>query len=365
MYAITVPVFTRYLNNLDAILVKAGDQRHRAQDQAGGAGRRPGWRRTCTRSPFQVQSTTDRMKFALSRLHPARTAAELGRQRGDDRRPARPHRQKGAGVRSQSFAEADLAGSEDKVLTLKVRGENTQVQPPRAHHAQRRAADLLPRDHRLRDPAPQWRAGGQAGRRSSTGPAHRRSRRLRRRAGGDPLLAGVAISRAGNALLALGRPALPTSTTGPPSSTFLASAQRAAETVGDDHDHYWTSFGPTNLHLHRVAAAVELGDAKHTLDSYRRVARADPRPARSGRRAHHLLDLARAHPDRRPQLRRRGPPRGRSPRPRRDPPPTRRPPGRDRPPRADQGCTGAARHRGSPNAWGCRTDSSRHALDTP
>lgn len=43
--------------------------------------------------------------------------------------------------------------------------------------------------------------------------------------------------------------------------TLLDEASRAAGHLGADDNLYWTAFGPTNVAAHRVAAAVELGDA--------------------------------------------------------------------------------------------------------
>jgi len=123
MYAITVPVFTRYLTNLDAILAKA---------EADAAARKikpevlPASRLAPDMLPlsFQVQSSTDRIKFALARLTGRTppnwednevTLADL-----------RARVRKGLDYVA-TFTEADLAGSESKMLTIKVRGEDTQV----------------------------------------------------------------------------------------------------------------------------------------------------------------------------------------------------------------------------------------------
>jgi hypothetical protein len=123
MYAITVPVFTRYLHNLDAILVKA---------EADAVARKikPEVLVASRLAPdmhplsFQVQSTTDRIKFALSRLT-GRTPPSWE----DNEATLADLRARVAKALEfvSSFSEADLAGSEDKVLTLKVRGEDTQV----------------------------------------------------------------------------------------------------------------------------------------------------------------------------------------------------------------------------------------------
>lgn len=123
MYAITVPVFTRYLNNLDAFLVKA---------EANAAERKikPEVLVASRLAPdmhplsFQVQSTTDRVKFALARLTgqtpPSWDDSEVTLA---DLRA----RVKKALDYVGTFSEADLAGTESKNVTLKVRGEDTQV----------------------------------------------------------------------------------------------------------------------------------------------------------------------------------------------------------------------------------------------
>ncbi|MGB2569552.1 helix-turn-helix domain-containing protein [Micromonospora citrea] len=150
----------------------------------------------------------------------------------------------------------------------------------------------------------------------------------------DQLLAGVATTRVCNALVAMGRarPALELNVTianrlapggmndaGPErlsvygmlllqgamaaarigdSATvddLFNGAHEAATMLGSDQNHYWTSFGPTNLELHRAAAAIELGDGGRAVDIHQRI----PEPAFNAllpeRRAHHLLDIARGY----------------------------------------------------------------------
>ena len=152
---------------------------------------------------------------------------------------------------------------------------------------------------------------------------------------GDPLLAGTATYRAGNALLGLDRPraALEISIDiatrlapgggGEPTTPqrlsvygtlllqgamaaarggdgatvrdLLHGAEDAAKRVGEDENHYWTCFGPTNVKLHRAAAAVELGDAALAVeihDALDPVAFAALLPER---RANHYLDVARGY----------------------------------------------------------------------
>jgi transcriptional regulator with XRE-family HTH domain len=45
----------------------------------------------------------------------------------------------------------------------------------------------------------------------------------------------------------------------------LERAQRLADRLGADANHRWTAFGPTNVAIHRVSVAVELGDAPAAL----------------------------------------------------------------------------------------------------
>ncbi|NJP32977.1 helix-turn-helix domain-containing protein [Micromonospora thermarum] len=149
----------------------------------------------------------------------------------------------------------------------------------------------------------------------------------------DPLLAGIATTRVCNALVAMGRPrpalelnvtianrlapggsneaspdrlsvygmlllqgAMAASRIGDSATVddLLGGAEEAATLLGGDHNHYWTSFGPTNVELHRAAAAVELGDGGRAVEIHQQRV---PEPAFSGllpeRRAHHLLDIAR------------------------------------------------------------------------
>jgi hypothetical protein len=115
LYAITVPVFTRYLKNLDAILAKA---------EANAAERKikPEVLVSARLAPdmyplsFQVQSTTDRVKFLLARLTGQTppswednevTLADL-----------RARVQKALAYVA-TFSEADLAGKEDGMVTVR------------------------------------------------------------------------------------------------------------------------------------------------------------------------------------------------------------------------------------------------------
>jgi transcriptional regulator with XRE-family HTH domain len=150
----------------------------------------------------------------------------------------------------------------------------------------------------------------------------------------DPLLTGIATTRVALALLALGRTraaleinvnvanriapatggetrpehlsvyglvllqgAMAAARIGDSASVrdLLSAAEEAARELGGDYNHYWTCFGPTNVQLHRAAAAVEMGEGRAAVDTHERI---DPDAFATllpERRAHHYLDLARAH----------------------------------------------------------------------
>jgi hypothetical protein len=73
---------------------------------------------------------------------------------------------------------------------------------------------------------------------------------------------------------------------------LLRAAETSAGRLGRDANYLWTAFGPTNVAVHRVSAAVELGDAGAAIDHARQV-RPHQLPVLE-RRAHHLIDIARA-----------------------------------------------------------------------
>lgn len=76
----------------------------------------------------------------------------------------------------------------------------------------------------------------------------------------------------------------------------LDTARKIAERVGQDRDDYGTEFGPSNVAIHAVAVAVELGDAGHALDLARDV---EMDGLSAERRSRYLIDLAAAHAMRR------------------------------------------------------------------
>jgi transcriptional regulator with XRE-family HTH domain len=151
---------------------------------------------------------------------------------------------------------------------------------------------------------------------------------------GDQLLAGLASYRVGSALRALGRirPSLEVNVnianrlaTGPSDRAkgdrlsvygmlllngamaaaqigdaatvrdLLSGAEQASEELGGDFNHYWTSFGPTNVQLHRCATAVELGDGRTAVETHEKIDLVGFNALLPERRAHHYLDIARGY----------------------------------------------------------------------
>jgi transcriptional regulator with XRE-family HTH domain len=151
---------------------------------------------------------------------------------------------------------------------------------------------------------------------------------------GDQLLAGLASYRVGSALLALGRvrPSLEVNVNianrlapspdprlkGERLSVYgmlllngamaaarigdsatvrdlLCGAEQASLELGGDFNHYWTSFGPTNVQLHRCATAVELGDGRTAVDTHEKIDVVGFNALLPERRAHHYLDIARGY----------------------------------------------------------------------
>jgi transcriptional regulator with XRE-family HTH domain len=150
---------------------------------------------------------------------------------------------------------------------------------------------------------------------------------------GDHLLAATASYRVGSALLALGRarPALEVNVNianrlapaaegtgatperlsvygmlllnaamaaarigdGATVRDLIRGADDAAAALGGDQNHYWTSFGPTNVQIHRAAAAVELGEGKLAVETHEHIDQRGFTSLLPERRAHHYIDLAR------------------------------------------------------------------------
>ena len=76
----------------------------------------------------------------------------------------------------------------------------------------------------------------------------------------------------------------------------LEIARKIADQLDQDRDDYGTEFGPTNVAIHAVSIAVELGDAGQAIELGHQVNPASLSPERQAR---YLLDLAQAHAMRR------------------------------------------------------------------
>jgi transcriptional regulator with XRE-family HTH domain len=77
---------------------------------------------------------------------------------------------------------------------------------------------------------------------------------------------------------------------------YLDIAREAAGVLGSDRNDYETEFGPTNVRLHEVAVAVELGDAGSAIRSAESI---DASNLSVERQARLLIDVARAWAQRR------------------------------------------------------------------
>ena len=76
---------------------------------------------------------------------------------------------------------------------------------------------------------------------------------------------------------------------------LLCGAEQASLELGGDYNHYWTSFGPTNVQLHRCATAVELGDGRTAVETHEKIDPVGFNALLPERRAHHYLDIARGY----------------------------------------------------------------------
>lgn len=76
----------------------------------------------------------------------------------------------------------------------------------------------------------------------------------------------------------------------------IDAARKIAHMIGADRNDYHTEFGPTNVELHAVSTALDLGDAGEAVDLANGI---DASGLSSERQARLLIDLARAHVQRR------------------------------------------------------------------
>lgn len=123
MYGLTVPVFTRYLTNLQNILAKAeanAAERKIKPDVLASSRLAPDMHALS----FQVQTATDRVKLALARL-----AGRTPPSWEDNETTLEQLRERigKALAYVATFKPEDLDGSETKTLTLKIGGEERQV----------------------------------------------------------------------------------------------------------------------------------------------------------------------------------------------------------------------------------------------
>jgi transcriptional regulator with XRE-family HTH domain len=77
---------------------------------------------------------------------------------------------------------------------------------------------------------------------------------------------------------------------------YIHRAREIAARLGEDRNDFDTEFGPTNVEIHAVSTAVELGDAGLALEVAQQVDASSLSPERQSR---FLLDVARAHAQRR------------------------------------------------------------------
>ena len=76
----------------------------------------------------------------------------------------------------------------------------------------------------------------------------------------------------------------------------IEQARTLAQRLNEDRNDFDTEFGPTNVELHAMSIAVDLGDAGEAVDI---AAEIDPSPLSPERQFRFHLDLARAHAQRR------------------------------------------------------------------
>lgn len=75
-------------------------------------------------------------------------------------------------------------------------------------------------------------------------------------------------------------------------TSFLNEAADCAGRLGRDANSMWTAFGPTNVAIHRMTAAMELGDVQIAVDLAPRI---DASALPTERRVRHAIETARAY----------------------------------------------------------------------
>jgi transcriptional regulator with XRE-family HTH domain len=76
---------------------------------------------------------------------------------------------------------------------------------------------------------------------------------------------------------------------------LLGEARTTADRLGQDRNDFWTAFGPTNVALHEVSTAVELGDPGEVVRKGEALDPARFPPGLLGRRSQVFIDLARGY----------------------------------------------------------------------
>jgi len=75
----------------------------------------------------------------------------------------------------------------------------------------------------------------------------------------------------------------------------LAQAQRTADRLGQDRNDHWTAFGPTDVRIHQISAAVAFGDADTAVETGDGLDLQQLPAGLAGRCSQVSLDLARAY----------------------------------------------------------------------
>jgi hypothetical protein len=75
----------------------------------------------------------------------------------------------------------------------------------------------------------------------------------------------------------------------------LSAARRIAERLSADRNDCWTAFGPTNVRIHQISAAVAFGDAATAVETGEMLDLQRLPAGLAGRRSQVSLDLARGY----------------------------------------------------------------------
>ena len=75
----------------------------------------------------------------------------------------------------------------------------------------------------------------------------------------------------------------------------LTQAQQIADRLGEDRNDHWTAFGPSNVRIHRISAAVAFGDADTAVQTGEALDLQHLPSGLAGRRSQVSLDLGRAY----------------------------------------------------------------------